>query len=58
MVYCFHESVLDGWDRMAFDTPILITFNNSLSFNYHESAVSVFLAGCFHLVFIPPSNQG
>lgn len=33
MVYCFHESVLDGWDRMAFDTPILITFNNSLSFD-------------------------
>jgi hypothetical protein len=35
-----HERVLDGWDGMAFDTPIVISFNNSLSFDYHESAGS------------------
>jgi hypothetical protein len=34
----FHERVLDGWDGMAFDTPILISFNNSLSFDYPEAA--------------------
>jgi hypothetical protein len=52
----FHERVLDGWDGMAFDTPIVISFNNSLSFDYPEAASFVWRV--FHLVLIPPSNQG
>jgi hypothetical protein len=52
----FHERVLDGWDGMAFDTPILINFNNSCPSTIPK--LHLLSGRVFHVVLIPASNQG
>jgi hypothetical protein len=48
---------MDGWDGMAFDTPILISFNNNLSFDHHEST-GYFVWPVFSSRFHPTIQSG